>query len=96
MFKRQVLTLDEVLNKVLRVEGLEIPLKQKRLIDSWPTVAGPTIARYTQSLFIKNQTLLVKISNPALRQDLSMMKGKLVTRLNEQVGGFIISDIKFY
>ena len=96
MFKRDVKSLADILQTVLRKEGFETPLLQKRLIASWDAVGGPTVARYTGDKFIKNQTLFVKILNPALRQDLSMMRQKLVQRLNSQVGSFIISDIKFY
>lgn len=96
MFKRDVLPLDEVLRKFLREEGLEVPLQQKRLIDAWEVVTGNIVSRYTAEKFIRNQTLFVKITNPALRQDLSMMRTQLVKRLNEHVGSFIISDIKIF
>lgn len=95
MFKRDVKSLSDVLNMVLRKEGLETPLLQKRLIDSWESVTGKTVARYTGEKFIRNQTLFVKISNPALRADLSMMKSQLVKRLNESVGTMLITDIRF-
>ena len=96
MFKRQVLSLDEVLSKFLREGGLETPLLQKRLIDAWEEVTGPMVERYTGEKYIKNQTLFVKINNPSLRQDLSMMRSQLVKRLNEAVGSFVISDVKVY
>lgn len=96
MFRREVKPLGEILMKLLRDEGLETPLRQKRLIDAWETVAGPMVARYTTEKFIKNQTLLVKITNPALRHDLTMMRTQLVRRLNEQVGVLVITDIKVY
>lgn len=94
MFRRNVQTLDEVLMKMLRAQGLETPLLQKRLIDAWETVAGPTVARYTTQKFIKNQTLYIRIANPALRQDLSMMRSQLVQRLNGHVGAMVIADIR--
>ena len=96
MFRREVKPLGEILMKLLRDEGLETPLRQKRLIDAWETVAGPMVARYTTEKFIKNQTLLVKITNPALRHDLTMMRTQLVRRLNEQLGVLVITDIKVY
>ncbi len=97
MFKRDVQSLAEVLQKVLRQSGLETPLNQKRLIDSWDDIMGPVITRYTGEKFIKNQTLFVKITNPALRQDLSMMRTQIVKRLNEAIGaGLIISDVHIY
>ena len=96
MFKRDVLPLDEVLKKLLREEGLEMPLLQQRLVDAWEVVTGNVVSRYTAEKYIRNQTLFVKITNPALRQDLSMMRTQLVKRLNEQVGSFVISDIKIF
>lgn len=96
MFKRDVLPLDDVLKKLLREEGLELPLLQKRLVDAWEVVTGNVVSRYTAEKYIRNQTLFVKITNPALRQDLSMMRTQLVKRLNEQVGSFVISDIKIF
>lgn len=60
------------------------------------TVTGTTVGRYTGEKFIKNQTLFVKITNPALRQDLSMMRSKLVQRLNAEVGAMVIADVRIY
>lgn len=96
MFRKQVQSIGDLLQNYLRREGLETPLQQKRLLDAWPQVAGPVIARYTGETFIKNQTLFIKILNPALRQDLSMMRSQILKRLNEQVGATVIADIKIY
>lgn len=96
MFKRNMVPLSEVLQRFLRDNGLETPLQQKRLIDSWEKIAGKAVARYTQEKFIRNQTLFVKISNPALRADLSMMREELINRLNQEVGSRLITEIRFY
>ncbi|MBR2101316.1 MAG: DUF721 domain-containing protein [Prevotella sp.] len=96
MFKRKVLNLDEVVRMCLRENGLETPLLQTRLVDAWEQVAGDVVARYTEEKFIRNQTLFVKISSPALRSDLLMMREMLVDRLNKEVGTRVISDIRIY
>ena len=96
MFRREVKSISELLNVYLRQEGLEVPLLQKRLIDSWEEVVGKTVTRYTGDKSIRNQTLYVKILNPALRQDLSMMRTQLVKRLNEKVGAGVIADVRLY
>jgi hypothetical protein len=96
MFKREVKSINDILQQFLRKEGLETPLQQKRLIDAWDSVAGPMVARYTQEKFIKNQILFVKITNPALRQDLSMMRQQLTRRMNEVVGSSVISDVRVF
>lgn len=96
MFRRDVKNLADVLNICLRQNGLETPLNQHRIIDAWEKVVGPGISAYTKGKFIKNQTLFVKISNPALRGDLSMMKSQLVQQLNKAVGSMVIADIRIY
>ena len=96
MFKRDVQTLADILTQCLRHDGLETPLMQRRLIDSWGKVAGRAIDKYTGEKFIRNQILFVKIINPALRADLSMMRERLVNNLNVEVGARIITDIKFF
>ena len=96
MFRRKVEILDDVLNHFLRYEGLETPLLQRRLINAWEEIAGKTVAKYTQEKFIKNQTLFVKIINPALKADLTMMRSELIRKLNAYVGSMLIADIKFY
>ena len=95
MFRRDVQELKDLILRNLRQQGLETPLRQKRLIEAWPTVAGEAIARYTLNTYIKNQTLFVQLSVPALRADLSMRRQELVSRLNEHVGSQVIADIRF-
>ncbi len=85
----------ELLLSNLRRQGLETPLLQKRLVESWPDVVGSVISRYTINIYIRNQTLFVHLSSPALRADLSMRRKELVDRLNAAVGSRVIVDIKF-
>ena len=95
MFKRDIQSLKDVLLRNLHEQGLETPLMQKRLIDAWPEVAGPVIARYTLNTYIYNQTLYVRLSNPSLRADLSLMREELVKKLNAAVGQQVITDVRF-
>ncbi|MCM1311829.1 MAG: DUF721 domain-containing protein [Bacteroides sp.] len=85
-----------IINQFMRQEGLETPLNQYRLIESWKEVMGEGIARYTGNIFIKNQTLYIQIKSSVLRQDLSMSRATLTKRLNEHVKAQVITDIIFY
>ena len=96
MFRKREMNVDDIVAICLRENGLETPMLQVRLVDAWDHVVGETIARYTEEKFIRNQTLFVKISNPALRSDLSMMRSQLVKKLNDEVGSHIIAEIRIY
>lgn len=95
MFKRDVKTIKDLILKNLRAQGLETPLLQKRLVDAWPEVAGELINSYTDGVVIRNQTLFVHLTNPALRADLSMRRAELTKKLNNYVGSQVIADIRF-
>lgn len=96
MFKKHPKDITNLVRSFMRNNGLETPWLQRKLIASWPDIAGSVIAQYTEELFIKNQTLMVKITNPALRADLQMQRTNLIQKLNEQVGAMIITNICFY
>lgn len=95
MFRRDVKSVKELIMQTLREQGLETPLQQKRLVEAWPDVAGEAIARYTLNTYIYNQTLYVRLSNPALRADLSMRRQEFTQKLNDVVGEQVITDVRF-
>lgn len=96
MKRKQAIPIGYLVRQYLREEGLETPLNQHRLISSWGDVMGAGILRYTGDIFIRNQTLWVKIESSVLRQELNIGRQQIVRRLNEHVGAQVITDLKFY
>ena len=95
MFKRDVKSIKDIVLQSLRVNGLETPLLQKRIVDSWQEVVGEMISRYTLNVYIENQILVVRMSSPALRQELSMRRDYYVELLNNKVGAKVIYNVRF-
>ena len=96
MRKRNTEQIGEVIQQFMRLNGRETPYNQYRLIQSWSAVMGEAINRYTGNIFIKNQTLHVQITSPAVRQNLLMEHRSIVRRLNEYVDAQVIEDVIFY
>lgn len=88
--------IDTVIQQFMRINGIETPYNQYRLIAAWPIVMGAAIQRHTSNIFIKNQTLHVQITSPAIRQNLLMEHRAIARRLNEHVGAQVIENIHFY
>ena len=95
MFRRDVKNIKDLVMQNLRENGRETPLLQKRLVDAWPEVAGPSVARFTREVSIYNQVLYVKLSSPVLRTELSMRRQTFIDKLNHIVGARIITDVRF-
>lgn len=96
MFRQKPKPVDDIVALILRANGLETPLLQRRLINAWEDVVGEMVAQYTGSKSIRNQTLWVKILNPAIRADLQMRRSGIVNALNAKVGSQIIVDLRLY
>ena len=94
MFRQHPLKVSDLMRVIIRQNGLETPLLQRRLVESWDAIAGELIAKYTTEKYIRNQDLCVHIENPALRSEISMIKTELIRKLNNAVGGQVIRDIR--
>ncbi|MCF0197828.1 MAG: DUF721 domain-containing protein [Bacteroidaceae bacterium] len=86
----------ELVYAMLRQEGLETPLNEHRALQAWPEIVGPRLSRFAEAQRIRDEKLYVKVSKPALRQDLIMGRAELVRRICEQVGANVITDIVFF
>lgn len=92
------------MRSILRNQGLETPLMQRRLMNAWDEVIremfDKEIAEYiienTEQKDIRNQTLWVKIMVPAIRAELQMKSSDLAATLNNKVGTQIITSVRFY
>ena len=95
MKRRKAEQVGDVVRTLLRQQGLEAPLNEYRLIQSWTEVLGTSVERYTRELYIRGQTLFVRLSSPVLKNELLMQRTLLVQRLNTAVGAQVITDIRF-
>jgi hypothetical protein len=68
-------------------------LAEVRLIDSWKTVLGPSVSRFTNNLFIKKRTLYVRLTSSVLKNELMMCREQLILKLNNEVGRDVIDSI---
>lgn len=95
MERRKSEELTDVLHRFMRESGLESPLNQFRTLGAWHKVVGEQISKYTKEVFIRNQTLYVRLISPALKSNLMMRRKELVQQVNAEVGAYVIADIAF-
>ena len=93
MKRRKEQPIGVLLHEFLRVQGLEAPLNEYRLLAAWGKVMGNITERTTGKLVIRNETLYVEIKSPSLRADLMLKRIETVTKLNNFVGFKVIKDI---
>ena len=87
--------LGEAIRDMLSAYRLEGKLQKARVIEAWPKVTGKMITNHTKDMFFKGSKLFVKLDSPALKNELSYQKSKLIEELNKVVGEEVVKDIVF-
>lgn len=83
----------DIIEEYLNEAGLKQKLKERELIREWDDVVGVTIARSTESIYIMDHKLIVKIRSSVIRNELQMIREGLRMELNRRIGETLISDI---
>lgn len=95
MRRKEAQRISDILKDVVKESSYEGKIFETRIIANWGKVLGPGIARSTSELYVKNETLFVKIESPVMRHELFMMRSKIMAALNESVGKAVIHNIHF-
>lgn len=93
MHRRNTQTIGEVLKEYIDSLNIGRKLKESRIDSQWETILGKNAASLTRKLVIKNKVLYVYVNSPALRNELLMMRGKIIERINEEAGEELINKI---
>lgn len=88
------LPIDAILKEFIKENKLEKGIQKLSVEKLWPTIMGSGVAHYTESVTLKNKTLVVKLKSSVLREELSYGKEKIIKMLNEHLGEEVINQIK--
>lgn len=86
-------SLGEIIQDFLKQSGWERKLDEVNIMTEWDKVLGPSLAKYSEEVFIKNKKLHIRLNSSTLRQELSYKKSEIVKDLNAAVGKDVINDI---
>ena len=85
--------ISEVISDYINQLKIGPKLGEARIINSWPQVVGPVIAKQTEKVYIRNGVFYVHLKSPVLRNELSYMKTRIIEVLNERAGEKIITRV---
>jgi len=95
MRRSETQKLGDVLQDYVKALKIDKKLKEVELIAHWDELVGKTIAKRTEKVYIKNNTLFIVIKSSVVKNELYMIKDELLKRLNEKAGEEIIKEIVF-
>jgi len=81
---------------VLQSHELAQALRPHMAKARWAEVVGPQVAGVTQIERVQNGTeLVVRVKNSVWANELVLLKGDMLRRLNQALGGKVLTDIHF-
>ena len=84
----------ELLAEFIQGSVLETPLLERRVMELWPQVLGPSVAQLTGTMEVKNGVLFVHIRSAALRARLFECRHEVVRKLNDAARAHVLKDIR--
>ena len=87
--------LKSALERQIRRLGVTRRLEGGRAMARWADVVGPQIAARSEPVSFHGGTLTVAVREAAWRQELTLEKERLLTRLNEALGKNVVRDLFF-
>ena len=83
----------DLVNMFLKKNKLEKGLLDLEVKKVWFELMDNGIANYTLDVNLRNKTLYIKLSSPALKQELSYGKEKLMNLINKKFDKEIVQKI---
>ena len=94
MIRRKTVRLGDTLRLFWRDNPeLYHKMLEARVVRLWGELFGPSMAKYTTNVYVKNRVLYVFMSSSVVRSEMIAMRKRLVITLNEHAGSDVIDDV---
>jgi hypothetical protein len=90
---RYPLPLGDVVRVELTALGLAERLREAEIWSLWPEVVGQAVAARATPLRIIKGVLTVAVSSGPWKQELAFLKGMIIEKLNDRLGGEVVKEI---
>lgn len=88
-------TVGPVIETLLRNHNLWHGYKQFLVVERWDDVVGSELSAFTRAESVNKGILRVAVKDSVWAYHLTMLKPRLIKKLNEDVGSNVVNDIFF-
>ncbi|MFP4068927.1 MAG: DUF721 domain-containing protein [Opitutales bacterium] len=79
--RKQPVPLDNILVVLEERYKLEQPSPERSLVENWEAVFGPGLAARCNPVRIKDNTLIISVTNPTLRSEIKFRQRQLIKKI---------------
>lgn len=83
----------QAIQQLLNRYHIKSRFDEANLISNWERMVGKPVAKRTKKLYMRNQVLFVELDSPAMKNDLSLHKNKIIEVFQKEFGSDVIKEI---
>lgn len=87
-------SIKEVIDELIETYKLRGKINEVKLVHSWEKLMGEAVAKRTESIYLRNKTLFIRLSSAPLKTELLYASEKIKKLLNEELAGEYIDEVK--
>jgi len=83
----------EALQQFLNESRIKGDVQAFQIKEAWESIMGKTIARYTNTIKIFGDRLIISTSVGPLKNELHFQKESIIKRVNEAMGAEVVKEV---
>ena len=87
--------LGSVINKIVSDSDIGKKIKKFNIFNHWPDIVGSDIGNKTKPEKLLRQTLYISVTSSTWANELSLMSGQLIKKINDFVGETVVKELRF-
>src|SRR4030043_415766 len=87
--------LGSVINKIVSDSDIGRKIKKFNIFNHWPDIVGNDIGNKTKPEKLLRQTLYISVTSSTWANELSLMSGQLIKKINDFVGETVVKELRF-
>ncbi len=84
-----------ILDRLTQRMGISTRIEQEKALLYWREAVGETVARRAKARSIKGGILFVAVQDSVWMQELSLLKERIIEKLNSLIGKTVVKEIVF-
>ena len=92
--KSHPVKVSEIMGDVLDKLGLSHRLTKDSVLEKWPVIVGPKMAKHTKAVDCRDGVLIISADHGAWRQELILLAPMIIKKYNEATGDQTIKEIR--
>jgi predicted nucleic acid-binding Zn ribbon protein len=87
--------LGSVINQIVSDSDIGKKIKKFNIFNHWADIVGSDIGAKTKPQKLLRQTLYISVTSSTWANELSLMSGQLIKKINDFVGETVVKELRF-